>query len=228
MKSASAVSVSAAGMAADGERPPVHRLIVRMADASDREAIYRLRHAVYAAELGQYTVNATGRLTDALDAFNHYVVVAEGDQLAGFVSITPPGGPSYGIDKYFKRAELPFAVDDTLYEIRVLTVPQESRRRLLASALMFAAFRWSEERGGEHIVAMGRKEIRNLHLRVGLKPTGQNVQAGAVTYGLLHATMSEIHAALPGVRPILDRAQAEMSWQIGVPFYATPRPPAPA
>ena len=107
-----------------------------------------MRHDVYASELGQHTPNAAGRLTDALDAFNHYIVAAEGDRLVGFVSITPPGGPGYSIDKYFTRAELPFTVDDLLYEIRLLTVPQSSRSRLLASALMYAAFRWSEARGG--------------------------------------------------------------------------------
>src|SRR5208283_5155428 len=120
-----------------------------------------------------------------------------------------------------KREQLPFPVDDKLYEIRLLTVPQASRRRLLASALMYAAFRWVEARGGTRIVAIGRKEIRNIHLRVGLKPTGQDVQSGAVTYGLLHGTMADIHAALPGVRPILDRVQTEMLWRIGV-AYDTP------
>ena len=194
------------------------RSILRLADARDRETIYRLRHDIFAAELGQYATNAAGRLTDALDAFNEYIVVEDGERIAGFVSITPPGSPSLSIDKYFKRAELPFAVDDKLYEIRLLTVPVKSRRSLVASALMYAAFRWSEARGGTHLTAMGRKEIRNLHLRVGLKPTGQNVQAGAVTYGLLHATMAEVHAALPAVWPILNRARTELSWQLGLAF----------
>jgi histidinol-phosphate/aromatic aminotransferase/cobyric acid decarboxylase-like protein/N-acyl-L-homoserine lactone synthetase len=197
------------------------RLVMRMATERDRETIYRLRHDVYAHELGQYSPNTTGRLTDSLDAFNHYIVAADGDRIVGFVSITPPGGPGYSVDKYFKREELPFPVDDKLYEIRLLTVPQASRRSMLASALMYAAFRWIEARGGTRIVAIGRKEIRNIHLRVGLKPTGQDVQSGAVTYGLLHGTMADIHAALPGVRPILDRVYTEMSWQIGV-AYDTP------
>ena len=196
-------------------------LVMRMADDHDRETIYRLRHEVYAAELGQHSRNVAGRLTDSLDAFNHYIVVSDGDRIAGFVSITPPGGPGYSIDKYFKRGQLPFPVDDKLYEIRLLTVPQASRRSLLASALMYAAFRWIEARGGTRIVAIGRKEIRNIHLRVGLKPTGQDVQSGAVTYGLLHGTMADIHAALPGVRPILDRVRTEMLWRIGV-AYDTP------
>jgi N-acyl-L-homoserine lactone synthetase len=183
-----------------------------MAEAGDREAIYRLRYDVFAGELGQYAANSDGKLTDALDAFNHYIVAADGAGIRGFVSVTPPGGPSYRMDKYFKRSEWPFPVDDKLYEIRLLTVPPSHRRSLLASALMYAAFRWIEARGGTHVMAMGRLEIRRIHLRIGLRPTGQDVQAGKVTYGLLHGTMADIHAALPGVRPILDRVQTEMSW----------------
>jgi histidinol-phosphate/aromatic aminotransferase/cobyric acid decarboxylase-like protein len=194
------------------------QLTVRMATERDREVIYRLRHEVYARELAQYSTNPAGRLTDSLDAFNHYIVAADRDRIVGFVSVTPPGGSGYSIDKYFKREELPFPVDDKLYEIRLLTVPHASRRTFLAAALMYAAFRWIEARGGTRVVAIGRQEIRSIHLRVGLKPTGQNVKSGAVTYGLLHGTLADIHAALPGVWPVLARAQAVASWEIGVAF----------
>ena len=200
-----------------------HRLIVRMADDRDRERIYQIRHEVFAAELGQYATNSVGRLTDALDAFNHYIVVADGERIVGFVAITPPGSPSFSIDKYFQRAELPFPVDDRLYEVRLLTVPQESRRSLLALALMYAAFRWVEARGGTRIMAIGRREIRSMHVRVGLKPTGQDVKCGAVTYGLLQATMTDVQDSLGGIRKMLDRIDAEMSWEIGV-AYRTPSP----
>ena len=200
-----------------------HRLIVRMADDRDRERIYQIRHEVFAAELGQYATNSVSRLTDALDAFNHYIVVADGERIVGFVAITPPGSPSFSIDKYFQRAELPFPVDDRLYEVRLLTVPQESRRSLLALALMYAAFRWVEARGGTRIMAIGRREIRSMHVRVGLKPTGQDVKCGAVTYGLLQATMQDVQDSLGGIRKMLDRIEAEMSWEIGV-AYRTPSP----
>ena len=199
------------------------RLIVRMADNCDRERIYQIRHEVFAAELGQYATNSVGRLTDALDAFNHYIVVADGERIVGFVAITPPGSPSFSIDKYFQRAELPFPVDDRLYEVRLLTVPQESRRSLLALALMYAAFRWVEARGGTRIMAIGRREIRSMHVRVGLKPTGQDVKCGAVTYGLLQATMQDVQDSLGGIRKMLDRIEAEMAWEIGV-AYRTPSP----
>ena len=207
----------------DAQVSSARRLIVRMADDRDRELIYQIRHDVFAAELGQYATNSVGRLTDALDAFNHYIVIADGERIVGFVSITPPGSPSFSIDKYFKRAELPFPVDDRIYEVRLLTVPQPARRSLLALALMYAAFRWVEARGGTRIMAIGRREIRSMHVRVGLKPTGQDVKCGTVTYGLLQATMPDVHDSLAGIRKMLDRIEAEMAWEIGVAYH-TPSP----
>lgn len=197
------------------------RWVVRLATAEDRETIYRLRHEVYAKELGQHHVNPEGRLTDFLDPVNTYLVISAGTALVGFISITPPGTPRYSIDKYLPRERLPFPFDDKLYEVRLLTVPSEHRRNLLALALMYASFRWVEAHGGTRIVAIGRREILSMYERVGLKPIGLAVQAGAVTYEVITATMQDIHDALPGIGPMLDRIEAEMDWRIGVP-YRTP------
>jgi histidinol-phosphate/aromatic aminotransferase/cobyric acid decarboxylase-like protein len=206
--------------ARSGSRPP---LAIRPATDADREVIYRLRHETYARELGQHSTNAASRLTDALDAFNTYLVATAGETIVGFVSVTPPGGPSYSIDKYFRRDEFPFRVDDRLYEIRLLTVLPSARGAFWALALMYAAFRWVEARGGTRIVAIGRKEILSIHLRVGLKPVGLQTQAGAVTYLLIQATMASIHEALIPIDAMLRRVEAEVDWRIGVPFW-TPAP----
>ena len=45
-------------------------LAISFASAGQREAIYRMRHATYAAELGQHAVNEAGRLTDPLDTLD--------------------------------------------------------------------------------------------------------------------------------------------------------------
>ncbi|MDA1230402.1 MAG: hypothetical protein O2856_06480 [Planctomycetota bacterium] len=42
-------------------------LEIRVATSSDRQQIARLRHEVYARELGQYPVNDQQELTDSLD-----------------------------------------------------------------------------------------------------------------------------------------------------------------
>lgn len=194
-----------------------HRLTVRLATPQDRDTIYRLRHEIYARELHQHHANEAGRLTDALDAFNLYLVIAEGDAVVGFVSITPPGSPSFSIDKYLRREDLPFPFDERLFEVRLLTVPETNRRRLLALALMYAAFRWVESHGGTRIVAIGRREVFSMYERVGLKPVGLSVQSGAVTYDVMQTTLPDVHAALPGIRTMLERVR-EMAWDIGVEF----------
>jgi len=80
----------------------------------EREDIYCIRHDVYARELGQHAVNEAGRLRDALDDHNHYVVAKSHGVVVGFISITPPTAPSYSMDKYVARELLPFAFDDGL------------------------------------------------------------------------------------------------------------------
>src|SRR6185503_8563342 len=124
-----------------------HAFTLSLAAESDRQRIYRLRHDVYAAELRQHTLNAKGQLRDPLDDTNVYLVAKAAGEIAGFISLTPPGRPAYSIDKYFPRETLPFAIDDTLYEVRLLTVVKPHRGRELATLLMYAAFRWVEAHG---------------------------------------------------------------------------------
>jgi histidinol-phosphate/aromatic aminotransferase/cobyric acid decarboxylase-like protein len=197
------------------------RLVLRVASGGERETIYRLRHEVYARELGQYEVRPDGRLTDALDDFNIYLVVCDAKEIIGFVSITPPGHGLYSVDKYLKRDQLPFPADDKLYEVRILTIPETSRRRMLALLLMYASFRWVESHGGTRIMAIGRHEVLGMYHRVGLQDAGPTVQAGAVTYHLLQATLRDIHAALHGIREMLRRVEIEVDWQLSFP-YRTP------
>src|SRR5438045_2027026 len=80
---------------------------VAVANDGDREQIYRLRHEIYAGELGQHRENESGRLTDNLDSFNEYIVASACEVVLGFISITPPGR-NYSIDKYVRREQLPF------------------------------------------------------------------------------------------------------------------------
>lgn len=189
-----------------------------VATEKDREEIYRHRHDVYARELGQHQLNETQRLTDALDASNVYLVVRLAGQLAGFISITPPRAGSYSIDKYFSRAALPFAIDETLHEIRLLTVLQPHRGSEVATLLMYAAFRWVEAHAGEHVVAIGRREVVDLYLKSGLKRAGAVAQSGAVTYDLLHATINDIRKATERFSGLLTRIEEKTRWELSFPF----------
>ena len=189
-----------------------------LATDDDRWQIYRLRHEVYAHELAQHPCNETGLLTDKLDAYNLYLVAWQHGEMAGFISITPPGRGSYSVEKYFTREQLPFAIDDRLYEIRLLTVVRAKRRRELAVLLMYAAVRWIESRGGTRIVAIGRKEVLSLYRAGGLLPTGCRVRSGAVNFELLHAPTETIRQAIAPLAPLFDKLEAKTDWRLDLPF----------
>lgn len=193
------------------------RFKIQCASPSDRETIYRIRHDVYAQELGQHTPTPGAALCDALDACNDYIVAKIGETIAGFISITPPDAERFSLDKYLPRKEWPVVPDNGLYEIRLLTVVEACRRRELAALLMYAAFRWVESRGGTHIVAIGRREIKSLYLKAGLRGSGQEIQSGKVHYEVLHGSVTSIRETFR--QPILDRLAVCADWQLDFTFH---------
>ena len=192
--------------------------VLATATAADREAIYRARHEVYGRELGQHAPNTSARLRDALDDTNVYLVAKVAGELAAFISITPPGARAYSIDKYFERAALPFAVDEGLYEVRLLTVLKPHRGRELATLLMYAALRWVEAHGGTHIAAIGRREVLELYLKAGLHAMGRQAASGAVTYELLHATVVELRERAGQLEGVFGRLEEKTDWRLLFPF----------
>ncbi|MFC1698757.1 aminotransferase class I/II-fold pyridoxal phosphate-dependent enzyme [Candidatus Omnitrophota bacterium] len=207
-------------MKSNKEKVAMKKLTVTLTTIKERDSIYRLRHDVYANELNQHSPNVDGRLSDKLDEANVYFTAKADGKVAGFISITPPASRSYSIDKYFSRDTLPFDFNNGLYEVRLLTVVNPFRGSITAGLLMYAAFRWIEENGGTRIVAIGRREVLDLYLKVGLKSLGQQVKAGAVTYELLSETTDNIiRKYLSKYKNQLEKLREKVNWQLEIPFY---------
>lgn len=193
------------------------KITIALAEDSDRSKIYRIRHQVYALELGQHEPNHTAELKDAIDAYNVYLKAEVGGCTVGFVSITPPG-QKYSVDKYFLRGDFPFPFDDSLYEIRLLTVLASHRGLPAASLLMYAALRWIEARCGTRVVAIGRQEVLSLYQKAGLRSLDRKVKSGAVIYELLTATVSELRENLKRNWRRMAWLEKRVNWQLDVPF----------
>ena len=197
----------------------IERITVSMAGPQDMEDIFRIRHDVYATELGQHQEHPQRRLTDALDMFNAYVVARTGAVMSGFVSITPPSGSSYSIDKYFRREDIPVRFGPDLFEIRILTVVKEFRGNLVASILSYAALRWIESQGGSNIVVIGRLELLDQYMRAGLTPTGLTTTSGEVTFELLTGTVDDMLESIRRTAPVdLERM---IDWNMDVPPWGS-------
>ena len=84
---------------------------------------------MYACELKQYKQNSQRYLTNHLDKYNIYIVAKKDKRVIAFISITPPGN-KYSIDKYVDRKRTKLTYDNSLFEIRVLTVSKKYREDL--------------------------------------------------------------------------------------------------
>ena len=194
------------------------KINIRVGNQSDRKTIYRMRHSVYATELSQHSENKQSSLTDALDEFNVYIVAEMDDRIVGFISITPPDKNSYSIDKYLSRDTLPFNVDDGTFEIRILTVDKNSRGSRIAALLMYASLRWIESSGGTRVVVIGRVELEDLYLKIGLKNTGIMVTSGALTFELMTVTINDARDNLRKYERVLKSIFNRVDWELDVPI----------
>jgi histidinol-phosphate/aromatic aminotransferase/cobyric acid decarboxylase-like protein/GNAT superfamily N-acetyltransferase len=192
---------------------------IAIVDPKDRLKIYQIRHTVYAQELGQHRTNPDGMLSDFLDDTNQYITATIDNELAGFISITPPGVDRYSFEKYLSREILPFPVNGSLYELRILTVAKDHRRSRLASALMYAAFRWIEENGGERIIAIGRTEVLSIYMKLGMRLLNHRVTAGNVTFELMETTIDRLRGVVERNRRTLTELQSHITWGMDLPFF---------
>jgi N-acyl-L-homoserine lactone synthetase len=199
-------------------------LTIAVADEQDRATIYTIRHQVYAEELRQHQPNSTGRLEDALDRINLYLVAKRAGAIAGFVSITPPTPCGYSVEKYFARQSLPLVVDERLYEVRLLTVTVASRRSVVALLLMYAALRYTAALGARAIVATGRLEVLPMYRHAGLKPLGMRVQSGAVVYELMTADICDLLDRARDFERALSRLERQVDWQVDLTPFRPDKP----
>ena len=195
-------------------------LRISVATAGDLEAVYRLRHEVYASELEQYDSRPDGILPDVSELHSTYVIASLNDQLVGFIGITTPDSPKFSVDKYIPREENPISFDNNLYEIRALTVKQYKRGSYIAGILMYAAARWVEAHGGKEVVAIGRQEVLDMYLGVGLKRTGETFKSGAVSYELISGSIKAIAERTTRFRSRLDHIEKNINWDMGIAFYS--------
>ena len=194
----------------------VGRCSLSMAGNEERRDIYRMRHEVYARELHQHPENDRGELTDSLDGYNLYIVAKLRGIVVGFVSVTPPPGP-YSLDKYMRREKWPVAVGTGTYEIRLLTVTDEARGTTAGAALMYAAMRYVQSRGGTHVVGIGREQVLPMYVRAGMKPCGLTVNSGAVTYHVMAAEVMELEAVQSANKTFVERMLQRMNWNLDFP-----------
>jgi histidinol-phosphate/aromatic aminotransferase/cobyric acid decarboxylase-like protein len=198
------------------------RVRITLATPDDRSSIYHMRHEVYASELRQHRIQPNAMLSDALDENNIYILAKVDEELAGFISITPPELGRYSIEKYLDRGELPIRLDDRTYEARILTVAPSHRHSRVAWYLMYAAFRWIDEHNGEQIIAMGRTEVLSIYESFGAQILGRQIVSGAVTFELMTTSVSHLRKLAIERQLMVERFGEHVGWDMEFPYLKSP------
>lgn len=158
-------------------------IILKFGNIEEREEIYRIRYQVYAEELHQHHENKEMKLKDDLDAFNEYIIAKVGNEIAGFISITPPNG-KYSIDKYRARDTLPFLYHNA-YELRILTVVEKYRKNKISLYLLYALARYVSIKNGDLVIGIGRDVLMDFYKSIGFIDAGEEIYSGKVVYRLM-------------------------------------------
>lgn len=194
------------------------RIKISIANKFEKEELYKLRHEVYATELGQYEEQSDSILKDKVDVRSDYITATIDDVLVGFVGITPPTSPCYSVDKYVSREKIPVTYDDNLYEFRALTVKDTLRGSSIVACLIYACYRWVSAKGGTNIIAIGRCEVLDMYLRLGFKQTGHSFSSGAVNYELITATTTDFAEKYEEFKQLIIRLKRIIDWQLDIQF----------
>ncbi|MBT3914651.1 MAG: GNAT family N-acetyltransferase, partial [Verrucomicrobia bacterium] len=200
-----------------------HRYQISISTKEQDDELAFHRHDIYAVELRQHETNRLERLGDSLDAYNINIVVCARGELAGFISLTPPNKQTFSIDKYFKRSDLPFTIDESVWETRLLTVFKKHRGSVITGLLMYGALRWVESHGGKQIVIIGHRGISKMYKRLGFQSSGLSTQSGALTYDLLLGTVSQLRSKSKEQEKTLNKIFDQTDWQLPVSI----NPPVP-
>ena len=67
-------------------------------------------------------------------------------------------------------------------------------------------------------MAIGRREILQIYLKVGLRSLGCQIKSGAVTFELITGTTEDVDVRLARYTPLLKRLERTIDWQMGIPF----------
>ncbi len=194
------------------------KLSISVASLRDIDSVYSLRHEVYADELGQYEKNKNKSLIDNHQVKSTYILANQNKKLVGFVGVTSPDSPKFSFEASLPKTELSFGLDNT-FEIRALTVKQSSRGEKIANFLMYSAFRWIQSRGGKRIISMGRIDVLDIYLKLGMQKYNKNFQAGEVAYELIGAKVSDISSHITSIDSQIKKMETMVDWKMNFSFY---------
>jgi aspartate aminotransferase-like enzyme len=144
------------------------------------EAIHRLNHRAFTAEIPQHPPNPAGRLVDRFHGENTYVIAVRGAEVLGMIAVR--GTRPFSLDDKLPDLDAHLPAGRRVCELRLLTIAKEHRTGRLLAGLLGYVWRHCLHAGYDAAVISGTMRQLKLYRRLGFTPFGPLVGSAAARF----------------------------------------------
>jgi predicted N-acetyltransferase YhbS len=161
---------------------------------ADYDAVRRLNHRIFAAELGQHETRADGLLVDRFESKSRFLVALHEDAIVGMVAIHDQ--PPFSIEKRLPSPEALDTFPAPLLEVRLLAIEPDHRNRMVIAGLFGHVIEYALESGYGTILISGIVERLEMYRRMGFVPLGAPVRDHQAEYVPMAFRLSDMSASI--------------------------------
>jgi predicted N-acetyltransferase YhbS len=174
------------------------RLVYRIAEQSDFDAIHRLNYETFVEEIPQHAPNTGRLLIDRFHAENTYVICLAGNRLAGMVC--GRCARPFSLDQKVANLDRHLPIHRKAVEIRLLAVAHAHRKTAVFSGLMAFLSRHFMEQGCDLAVISGTVRELKLYRHLGFETFGKLVGTAVASYQPMYLTLNAFTDRSPSAR----------------------------
>ena len=152
----------------------------------EREAIARLNHRTFTAEIPQHTPTESGALVDRFDEENTYLVAFDGPNLVGMLALRD--NRPFSLDLKLKDIDRFLPPHEAMCEVRLLVVDPAYRSGRVLLGLMDLLDQECRERGYDLALISGTVQQLKLYRRLGFRSFGPVVGDAAALFQPMYLT----------------------------------------
>jgi aspartate aminotransferase-like enzyme/GNAT superfamily N-acetyltransferase len=149
-------------------------------EAWELEALERLNHDTFTAEIPQHPTQTDGHLRDRFHAENHYIVALHGEEVVGMVALR--AGRPFSLDAKLPDLDRYLPPHRSLCEVRLLAIKPAHRRPGVFRGLLESLVRECGRRGHDMAVISGALRQAKLYHHMGFENFGPVVGTAEAPY----------------------------------------------
>lgn len=143
--------------------------LVKTADTDEEfDLIHQLNYKTFVDEIPQHERNESGRLIDRFHTENTYLIVLDGETLAGMIAVR--GKRPFSLDQKIPDLDRCLPEDRRVCEIRLLAVEKKYRGSQVFFLLMKQLVLYCREMDYDYAVISGTTRQQKLYRHLGFEP----------------------------------------------------------